>query len=187
MDVINSFEQQINRSDYKILIVDDVVSNVLLLKILLTNEKFQVCTANCGNMCVEQAKAEKPDLILLDVMMPDISGFDSAHLKTGSTSTFPSKHPLLIPSTPAPLPRRLKTRKSNVSKAHKHVFCIPPLMFISQANGVKSHGTVEFCMKLSPMYLEQSQITLEFVSASSFLWLAQLRSISTKNHSRKTT
>jgi len=71
-------EAKINRSDYKILIVDDVVSNVLLLKILLTNEKFQVCTANCGNMCIEQAKSEKPDLILLDVMMPDISGFDTA-------------------------------------------------------------------------------------------------------------
>ena len=38
MDVTNSLESQINRSDYKILIVDDVVSNVLLLKILLTNE-----------------------------------------------------------------------------------------------------------------------------------------------------
>ena len=71
-------ESNINRQDYKILIVDDVVSNVLLLKILLTNEKFQVCTANCGNMCIEQAKKEKPDLILLDVMMPDISGFDTA-------------------------------------------------------------------------------------------------------------
>ena len=78
MDLGNTLESQINRSDYKILIVDDVVSNVLLLKILLTNEKFQVCTANCGNMCIEQAKAEKPDLILLDVMMPDISGFDTA-------------------------------------------------------------------------------------------------------------
>ena len=78
MDAANTLESQINRSDYKILIVDDVVSNVLLLKILLTNEKFQVCTANCGNMCIEQAKAEKPDLILLDVMMPDISGFDTA-------------------------------------------------------------------------------------------------------------
>ena len=78
MDFGNTLESQINRSDYKILIVDDVVSNVLLLKILLTNEKFQVCTANCGNMCIEQAKAEKPDLILLDVMMPDISGFDTA-------------------------------------------------------------------------------------------------------------
>ena len=78
MDVGERLESQINRSDYKILIVDDVVSNVLLLKILLTNEKFKVCTANCGNMCIEQAKAEKPDLILLDVMMPDISGFDTA-------------------------------------------------------------------------------------------------------------
>lgn len=74
----NTLESQINNSDYKILIVDDVTSNVLLLKILLSNEKFQVCTANCGNMCIEQAKAEKPDLILLDVMMPDISGFDTA-------------------------------------------------------------------------------------------------------------
>lgn len=78
MDVDNTLESQINRSDYKILIVDDVTSNVLLLKILLTNEKFQVCTANCGNMCIEQARKEKPDLILLDVMMPDISGFDTA-------------------------------------------------------------------------------------------------------------
>ena len=78
MDAGNTLESQINRSDYKILIVDDVVSNVLLLKILLTNEKFKVCTANCGNMCIEQARAEKPDLILLDVMMPDISGFDTA-------------------------------------------------------------------------------------------------------------
>ena len=78
MDAGNTLESQINRSDYKILIVDDVVSNVLLLKILLKNEKFQVCTANCGNMCIEVCKAEKPDLVLLDVMMPDISGFDTA-------------------------------------------------------------------------------------------------------------
>ena len=69
---------QLNRSDYKILIVDDVVSNVLLLKILLSNEKFQVVTANNGKMCIEVAKREKPDLILLDVMMPELNGFDTA-------------------------------------------------------------------------------------------------------------
>ena len=78
MDVADTLESKINRSEYKILIVDDVVSNVLLLKILLTNEKFQVCTANNGTTCIEQAKNEHPDLILLDVMMPDISGFDTA-------------------------------------------------------------------------------------------------------------
>ena len=78
MELNETFDTQINRSDYKILIVDDVASNVLLLKILLTNEKFQVCTASNGNMCIEQAKKEKPDLILLDVMMPDLNGFDTA-------------------------------------------------------------------------------------------------------------
>jgi two-component system sensor histidine kinase/response regulator len=78
MDVGESLNSNINRPDYKILIVDDVMSNVLLLKILLTNEKFQVCTANCGNGCIQQARTEHPDLILLDVMMPDMSGFDTA-------------------------------------------------------------------------------------------------------------
>ena len=78
MEVEESLEAKINRSEYKILIVDDVISNVLLLKILLTNEKFQVCTANNGTTCIEQAKKEHPDLILLDVMMPDLSGFDTA-------------------------------------------------------------------------------------------------------------
>ena len=78
MELNETIESQINRSDYKILIVDDVVSNVLLLKILLTNEKFQVCTASNGNMCIEKAKTEHPDLILLDVMMPELNGFDTA-------------------------------------------------------------------------------------------------------------
>ena len=78
MNTVETLESNINRSEYKILIVDDVVSNVLLLKILLTNEKFQVCTANNGKTCIEMAQKEHPDLILLDVMMPDLNGFDTA-------------------------------------------------------------------------------------------------------------
>ena len=78
MDTVEILEAEINRSDYKVLIVDDVVSNVLLLKILLTNEKFQVCTASNGKDCIEISRKEHPDLILLDVMMPDLNGFDTA-------------------------------------------------------------------------------------------------------------
>ena len=66
---------EINPSEYKILIVDDVMSNVLLLKVLLTNEKFNIVTASNGNQALDQVKKENPDLILLDVMMPDMSGF----------------------------------------------------------------------------------------------------------------
>ena len=45
---------EINPSEYKILIVDDVMSNVLLLKVLLTNEKFAIATANNGQQALEQ-------------------------------------------------------------------------------------------------------------------------------------
>ena len=69
---------EINPSEYKVLIVDDVISNVLLLKVLLNNEKFQIVTASNGTEALAQVKNEKPDLVLLDVMMPDISGFDVA-------------------------------------------------------------------------------------------------------------
>ena len=70
--------QKLSSFSAKILIVDDVESNLTLLKILLAKEHFQVCTANSGTTCIEQARKEKPDLIILDVMMPDISGFDAA-------------------------------------------------------------------------------------------------------------
>ena len=66
---------EINPSEYKILIVDDVMSNVLLLKVLLTNEKFQIATASNGRQAIDQVEKEKPDLVLLDVMMPDMDGF----------------------------------------------------------------------------------------------------------------
>ena len=74
---------EINPSEYKIRIVDDVMSNVLLLKVLLTNEKFAIATASNGRQALEQVEKENPDLVLLDVMMPDMSGFEVAqHLKS---------------------------------------------------------------------------------------------------------
>jgi len=77
----------IDHSDYKILIVDDVVSNVLLLKVLLKNEKFKTVTASDGLEAIQQAEKELPDLILLDVMMPQMDGFETAmHLKNNPTT-----------------------------------------------------------------------------------------------------
>ncbi|WP_321331580.1 response regulator [uncultured Bacteroides sp.] len=70
---------KITPSEYRILIVDDVTSNVLLLKVLLTNEKFKTITANSGRQAIELVEKEHPDLILLDVMMPEMNGFEVAH------------------------------------------------------------------------------------------------------------
>ena len=69
---------KINPAEYKILVVDDVQSNVLLLKALLGREGFGIEYAMNGTEALEKVKSEHPDLILLDVMMPDMDGFEVA-------------------------------------------------------------------------------------------------------------
>ena len=69
---------KINPAEYKILVVDDVQSNVLLLKALLGRERFGIVCAMSGTEALEKVKSEHPDLILLDVMMPDMDGFEVA-------------------------------------------------------------------------------------------------------------
>ena len=81
----------INPSDYKILVVDDVMPNVLLLKIMLTNEKFNIITASNGEQAIEMVRKENPDLILLDVMMPGLTGYEVAEIlrKDSNTAEIP--------------------------------------------------------------------------------------------------
>ena len=69
---------KINPAEYKILVVDDVQSNVLLLKALLGREGFGIVIAMNGTEALQKVKSEHPDLILLDVMMPDMDGFEVA-------------------------------------------------------------------------------------------------------------
>ena len=60
----------------RILVVDDVAVNVRLLEAKLASEYFNVLTASCGEKALELARVERPDLVLLDVMMPGMDGFE---------------------------------------------------------------------------------------------------------------
>jgi adenylate cyclase len=60
----------------KILVVDDIPQNVKLLADLLGVKGYAVATASSGEEALAKVAAEKPDLILLDVMMPGMSGYD---------------------------------------------------------------------------------------------------------------
>lgn len=60
-----------------ILVVDDVPANLKLLEAKLANEYYDVITAKDGYECVTLTKSRKPDLVLLDVMMPGIDGFET--------------------------------------------------------------------------------------------------------------
>lgn len=62
----------------KILLVDDDIKNSMLLRRFLEAEGFQVTYANNGAVGLELYAAERPDLILLDVNMPEVNGFEMA-------------------------------------------------------------------------------------------------------------
>src|SRR4029078_4776539 len=60
----------------RVLVVDDVELNVKLLEAKLASEYFEVVTAYNGADALDLAEAEPPDIILLDVMMPRMDGFE---------------------------------------------------------------------------------------------------------------
>jgi len=59
---------------YKILIVDDEPHIVMIVRARLENAGYEVISAGDGREGLDKARAEKPDLILLDLMLPVISG-----------------------------------------------------------------------------------------------------------------
>lgn len=63
----------------KILVVDDQPINIKLLQRKLEREGFDVLTAYNGIECLKVVAADKPDLILLDVMMPEMDGIETCH------------------------------------------------------------------------------------------------------------
>jgi len=71
----------------KILIIDDSPDSVFLLQDRLEREGFEIAKAYNGEMGIQKAINEKPDLILLDVMMPDISGYEVCKILTSKEET----------------------------------------------------------------------------------------------------
>ena len=60
----------------KILLVDDSATTLLMEKMILAKGAYDLATAASGEEAIETARRERPDLILLDVVMPGLSGFD---------------------------------------------------------------------------------------------------------------
>ena len=70
-----------------ILIVDDVPDNIRLLSRILVKRGYQTRKALNGNMALTSIQASKPRLILLDVQMPDMTGYELCHLIKSDPAT----------------------------------------------------------------------------------------------------
>ncbi len=75
----------------KILVADDIKQNVKLLRVILTASGFDVVEAYDGEEALEKAKSENPDLILLDIMMPKLTGYEVCQKlrANGTTKSIP--------------------------------------------------------------------------------------------------
>lgn len=60
----------------KILVVDDDLDSLKLIGLMLQRNGYEVIAANAGNQAIAKATSDRPDLIILDVMMPDMNGYE---------------------------------------------------------------------------------------------------------------
>ena len=61
----------------KILVVEDNEQNLYLVTFLLEQRGYEVISASTGRKGVEKAQAEKPDLILMDIQLPEMNGYEA--------------------------------------------------------------------------------------------------------------
>lgn len=69
-----------NRNNYNIIIVDDVPANLKVLSEILKREGYKVRPIPTGKMALQAAAKDKPDLFLLDIMMPGMDGYEVCRL-----------------------------------------------------------------------------------------------------------
>jgi len=70
------YAQEHDYSRFNVLAVDDIPLNLLLVQKMLSRFNFKLRTAANGQLALDAVAAQKPDLILLDLMMPGIDGFE---------------------------------------------------------------------------------------------------------------
>lgn len=73
----NEFNSAMNNQDYKILAVDDELDILEIIEYNLKKEGYQVFLASNGEDAIKLAKDIKPDLVILDIMMPKMDGIET--------------------------------------------------------------------------------------------------------------
>jgi len=80
-----------------ILVVDDSPTDVHLLREILTRNGYTVTSAASGEEAIAKSKSDRPDLIVMDIVMPGMSGFEATRTITRDPET--SHIPVIICST----------------------------------------------------------------------------------------
>jgi CheY-like chemotaxis protein len=116
----------------KILIVDDDSVNLKMLRNIFDNDEFHVIQASGGFEAVDIAKNDHPDLIILDIVMPDIDGGEVASILKNDPST--QKIPIIFLSS------LIKKEEEKYSSTQEGVFLMAkPFDRNALLNKVREH------------------------------------------------
>jgi len=85
--MVPNFSLDLDLSKYTVLAVDDIPLNLFLIKKMLSKFKLNIVTAENGERAMKAIEASKPDLILLDLMMPVMDGFEVIKRVRGNAET----------------------------------------------------------------------------------------------------
>jgi DNA-binding response OmpR family regulator len=114
----------------RILVVDDDPDVVYVIKSILTREGFEVVEAASGEECLEKIKETSPSMVLLDVMMPGIDGWETCRKIKSIESV-----PVIIISVRS----TYMDKKKSLEYAHADGHIPKPINFQTLLSEIKSH------------------------------------------------
>ena len=110
----------------KILVVDDDIDTLRLVGLMLQRQGYQVVAASNGNQALIMAQSENPDLVLLDVMMPDMDGYEVARRLRANPST--NSTPIIMFTAKSQVDDKIMGFESGVDDYLINIIVILPLM-----------------------------------------------------------
>jgi CheY-like chemotaxis protein len=115
----------------RILITDDNEQNLYLSRFLLEQRGYEVLTARNGVQCIEIAHRDRPDLILMDIQMPEMDGYEATRLLKASPDV--CAIPIVAVSSYAMVNDREKALKAGCAGYIEKP--IEPETFVAQVTG----------------------------------------------------
>jgi signal transduction histidine kinase len=93
-----------------ILVVDDEPSVVEIITFFLQKQGYQTLSANNGKQALERVRKDKPDVVVMDVMMPEMNGIEVCHHLKGSTATY--YLPVILVTAKGDTTRRIEAKEA---------------------------------------------------------------------------
>ncbi len=149
----------------KILVVDDQPMNVELFEAQLSTAGYEVVTAYSGEEALTKVEGEKPDLILLDVVMPGLNGFDIIKILRGKAETL--FIPVVMVTALSEMKYKIQAIESGVDN-----FLTKPVNYLELITQVKSLLRMKYMYdelierKISPIRAEKESFQRELKKKS---------------------